>query len=26
MSAGDGWWQGEPVNPYPLLAGKAASR
>jgi peptidoglycan LD-endopeptidase LytH len=26
MSAGDGWWQGEPVNPYPLLAGKASPR
>ncbi len=22
MRAGDGWWQGEPVNPYPLLATK----
>lgn len=26
MRAGDGWWQGEPVDPYPLLAGKIASR
>lgn len=25
MRAGDGWWQGEPVDPYPLLAGKTAS-
>ncbi|MBW4329370.1 M23 family metallopeptidase [Stakelama sp. CBK3Z-3] len=22
----DGWWQGAPVDPYPLLAGKAAGR
>ena len=22
MAPGDGWWQGTPVNPYPLLAGK----
>lgn len=22
MGAGDGFWQGSPVNPYPLLAGK----
>lgn len=26
MRAGDGWYQGEPVDPYPLLAGKTASR
>ncbi|MEG3090764.1 M23 family metallopeptidase [Sphingomonas sp. PB1R3] len=25
MRAGDGWWQGEAVDPYPLLAGKTAS-
>jgi len=23
MRPGDGWWQGTPINPYPLLAGKA---
>jgi murein DD-endopeptidase MepM/ murein hydrolase activator NlpD len=23
MRPGDGWWQGQPVNPYPLLAGIA---
>lgn len=22
MQPGQGWWQGEPINPYPLLAGK----
>ena len=22
MAAGEGWWQGQEVNPYPLLAGK----
>jgi murein DD-endopeptidase MepM/ murein hydrolase activator NlpD len=22
MAAGEGWWQGREVNPYPLLAGK----
>ena len=22
MAAGDRWWNGEPINPYPLLAGK----
>jgi murein DD-endopeptidase MepM/ murein hydrolase activator NlpD len=22
MQPGDSWWQGEPINPYPLLAGK----
>jgi murein DD-endopeptidase MepM/ murein hydrolase activator NlpD len=26
MAAGEHWWQGAEVNPYPLLAGKAASR
>jgi peptidoglycan LD-endopeptidase LytH len=26
MAAGEGWWQGREVNPYPLLAGKAAPR
>ena len=26
MVAGEKWWQGTPINPYPLLAGKAASR
>lgn len=26
MAEGEGWWEGTPVNPYPLLAGKAASR
>ena len=26
MAAGERWWQGTPINPYPLLAGKAASR
>lgn len=25
MRAGDRWYQGEPVDPYPLLAGKTAS-
>jgi murein DD-endopeptidase MepM/ murein hydrolase activator NlpD len=25
MRAGDRWWQGEPVDPYPLLAGKAVT-
>lgn len=25
MRAGDGWWQGEAVDPYPLLAGNTAS-
>ncbi|WP_310468561.1 M23 family metallopeptidase [Sphingomonas sp.] len=25
MSAGEKWWQGTPVNPYPLLAGKKAA-
>ena len=22
MAAGEGWWQGQEINPYPLLAGK----
>jgi peptidoglycan LD-endopeptidase LytH len=22
MQPGDGWWKGQPVNPYPLLAGR----
>jgi murein DD-endopeptidase MepM/ murein hydrolase activator NlpD len=26
MQPGEKWWQGTPVNPYPLLAGKPASR
>lgn len=26
MTEGEGWWQGEEVNPYPLLAGTAARR
>jgi murein DD-endopeptidase MepM/ murein hydrolase activator NlpD len=26
MAAGEGWWQGQEVNPYPLLAGAAAAR
>ena len=26
MQPGEKWWQGSPVNPYPLLAGKGASR
>lgn len=26
MSPGEGWWQGQEVNPYPLLAGKASGR
>jgi murein DD-endopeptidase MepM/ murein hydrolase activator NlpD len=25
MSAGEGWWQGQEVNPYPLLAGRPAA-
>ncbi|WP_347091020.1 M23 family metallopeptidase [Sphingomonas parapaucimobilis] len=25
MRAGDDWYQGEPIDPYPLLAGKTAS-
>lgn len=26
MAPGERWWQGRPVNPYPLLAGKPISR
>jgi len=26
MTLGERWWQGEPVNPYPLLAGSRAPR
>jgi len=26
MSPGEKWWQGTPINPYPLLAGKPANR
>jgi peptidoglycan LD-endopeptidase LytH len=26
MRPGERWWQGEPVNPYPILARSAASR
>jgi murein DD-endopeptidase MepM/ murein hydrolase activator NlpD len=26
MAPGEGWWQGQEVNPYPLLAGKALAR
>ena len=26
MQTGEKWWQGSPINPYPLLAGKGASR
>lgn len=25
MAAGDHWWNGSPINPYPLLAGKKTS-
>nr|WP_294816092.1 M23 family metallopeptidase [uncultured Sphingomonas sp.] len=25
MQAGDSWWQGQPVNPYPLLAGRSGA-
>lgn len=25
MASGQRWWQGDPINPYPLLAGKKAS-
>jgi murein DD-endopeptidase MepM/ murein hydrolase activator NlpD len=25
MAAGDHWWSGTPINPYPLLAGKRAT-
>ena len=26
MAPGEKWYQGTPINPYPLLAGKAARR
>ena len=26
MAPGERWWQGTPINPYPLLAGKKAER
>ncbi|MBA2919682.1 peptidoglycan DD-metalloendopeptidase family protein [Sphingomonas sp. MAH-20] len=26
MGAGQGWWQGQEVNPYPLLAGQPGAR
>lgn len=26
MNPGENWWQGTPINPYPLLAGKPVSR
>jgi murein DD-endopeptidase MepM/ murein hydrolase activator NlpD len=26
MNPGESWWQGTPINPYPLLAGKPVSR
>ena len=26
MAEGERWWQGTPVNPYPLLAGRGAAR
>jgi len=26
MAAGERWWHGTPINPYPLLAGKKAGR
>lgn len=26
MAPGEGWWQGQELNPYPLLAGKASAR
>lgn len=26
MAPGEGWWQGQAVNPYPLLAGSTAGR
>lgn len=26
MEAGQRWWQGSPINPYPLLAGKKAAQ
>lgn len=26
MNPGESWWQGSPINPYPLLAGKPVTR
>lgn len=26
MNPGESWWQGSPINPYPLLAGKPVNR
>jgi hypothetical protein len=26
MNPGEKWYQGTPINPYPLLAGKPANR
>ena len=26
MEAGDKWWQGTPINPYPLLGGRPRTR
>ena len=26
MQPGESWWQGSPINPYPLLAGKAVTQ
>jgi len=26
MNPGERWWQGTPINPYPMLAGKSAAR
>ncbi|RST30942.1 M23 family metallopeptidase [Sphingomonas ginkgonis] len=26
MGRGDGWWEGQAINPYPLLAGRPGSR
>ena len=26
MNPGEKWWQGTPINPYPLLAGKPVRR
>ncbi|QNN66033.1 M23 family metallopeptidase [Sphingomonas rhizophila] len=26
MAPGERWWQGTPINPYPLLAGRSANR
>jgi hypothetical protein len=25
MAPGERWWQGTPINPYPVLAGKKAA-